>query len=129
MSTITTVTGIIAPGDDPLHPEAAIDYAGAFGPIGANLAGDAYTVTWTTVDTTNCQCSFLEGGSLSGTPNPVLDAVLTINGHSFDFGAGVSGYVALGVKDAIFPQEDEVYVDAAATTQLITAVTVIEFKY
>lgn len=52
------------------------DNGGFFGPVGGNLAGDFFVVTWTGTD---CNCS--------GQPGPVSDAVLTINGMSLDLGA------------------------------------------
>lgn len=75
-----TVTGVVAPvvPQSPNGPYG-FDYGGYFGPAGASLAGDPFTVVWTVID---CKCS----GSTSF--NPIIDAVLTINGMSYDFGAG-----------------------------------------
>jgi hypothetical protein len=66
-----------------------IDKAGIFGPPGASLVGDAFTVNWT--GNVDCSPDFCTGGSFYGTPNPVDDVVLTINGHSYAFGNGVYG--------------------------------------
>src|SRR5215813_1930500 len=57
------------------------DNAGYFGPAGASLFGDSFTVVWTF--DTNCACanvspSAISGGSLYGTPSPVVNAVLTL---------------------------------------------------
>jgi hypothetical protein len=56
-----------------------IDGAGLFGPAGASLVGDQYIATWVAND---CECF---GGPALGTPNPVLSASLSINGHTYDF--------------------------------------------
>jgi hypothetical protein len=83
MSTITvTVTGVIAPAiiGPSYETVYGIDFGGFFGPAGGNLAGEAFTVVWTGID---CNCA----GTASF--NPVIDAVLTINGHSYDFGSGL----------------------------------------
>jgi hypothetical protein len=84
MSVITvTVTGVIAPAivGSSYETTYGIDFGGFFGPAGGNLAGDPFTVVWTGID---CNCA--------GTNNvfdPVIDAVLTINGHTYDFGSGL----------------------------------------
>jgi len=75
------------------------DNAGYFGPAGASLFGDSFTVVWTF--DTNCACanvspSAISGGSLYGTPSPVVNAVLTINGHSVQYG-GTSGVGCLAI--------------------------------
>jgi hypothetical protein len=83
MSVITvTVTGVIAPAiiGSAYTNTYGIDFGGFFGPAGGNLAGDPFTVIWTGID---CNCA----GTASF--NPVIDAVLTINGHSYDFGSGL----------------------------------------
>src|SRR5215831_14378721 len=59
--------------------EPGIDGLGLFGPVGASLVGDHYLATWVAND---CECF---GGPASGTPNPVLSASLSVNGHTFDF--------------------------------------------
>ena len=56
-----------------------IDGAGLFGPAGASLVGDHYVATWVAND---CECF---GGPALGTPNPVLSASLSVNGHTFVF--------------------------------------------
>lgn len=77
MSEILTVTGTVAPVvTNTPNGTYGIDYGGYFGPAGASLAGDPYTVVWTASD---CGAFCL---------NPVINAVLTINGHSYDFGSG-----------------------------------------
>jgi len=96
MATITAVvTGIIV--SSPFTVDG-IDHAGIFGSAGASLIGDAFTVNYT--GTITCDAiSFGSQGYCAGysTPdpgqglNPVQDAVLTINGHSYDFGNGVYG--------------------------------------
>ena len=85
MSTITvTVTGIIAPAIiGPSYTTTyGIDFGGFFGPAGGNLAGDPFTVVWTGANDCNC-------AGTANSFNPVIDAVLTINGHSYDFGTGM----------------------------------------
>ena len=62
-----------------------IDGGGIFGPPGASLVGESFTAIFTGSD---CNCS---GGSFFGTPNPVQDATLTINGQTFDFDSSVYG--------------------------------------
>jgi hypothetical protein len=68
-------------GDITANPpfEPGIDGLGLFGPVGASLVGDRYLVKWVAND---CECF---GGPFNGTPNPVLSASLSINGHTFDF--------------------------------------------
>src|SRR5262249_35177115 len=87
MSTVTAVaTGTISANLPFLD---GIDHAGLFGPAGASLVGDAFTVNWT--GNVDCSPDFCTGGSFYGTPNPVDDVVLTIKGHSYDFGNGIYG--------------------------------------
>ena len=62
-----------------------IDGAGLFGPAGASLVGDHYVATWVAND---CECT---GGPFYGTPNPVMSASLSINGHTFDFPIALAG--------------------------------------
>jgi hypothetical protein len=88
MATITVqVLGSVIPQlpNDPWGRDG-IDHAGIFGPAGANLVGDAFFVNWTGSD---CLCA--NQGSNNQAPNPVFDAVLTINQHSFDFPVGQFG--------------------------------------
>jgi hypothetical protein len=63
-----------------------IDGAGLFGPAGASLVGDDYVATWVAND---CECT---GGPFYGTPNPVLSASLSINGHTYDFPVALASY-------------------------------------
>jgi hypothetical protein len=63
-----------------------IDGAGLFGPAGASLVGDSYVATWVAND---CECT---GGPFYGTPNPVLSASLSINGHTYDFPIALASY-------------------------------------
>src|SRR5262249_8181834 len=87
MSTVTAVaTGTISANLPFLD---GIDHARLFGPAGASLGGDAFTVNWT--GNVDCSPDLCTGGSFYGTPNPVDDVVLTINGHSYDFGNGIYG--------------------------------------
>jgi hypothetical protein len=76
----------------------AIDHAGIFGPAGASLVGDAFTVNWT--GNVDCSPDYCTGGSFYGTPNPVDDVVLTINGHSYDFGNGIYSTERLPARSA-----------------------------
>jgi hypothetical protein len=78
----TIAPAIIGPSYSTVY---GYDFGGYFGPAGASIAGDPFTVTWTGID---CNCA----GTASF--NPVIDAVLTINGHSFDLGAGGPGLSA-----------------------------------
>jgi hypothetical protein len=78
MSTIT-ITEIGTIGANLSY--TGIDNAGIFGPPGMSLIGQRFTSTF--VGTCNDCRSFEMGFS------PVLDATLTINGYTFDFGSGV----------------------------------------
>src|SRR5258708_40341261 len=71
----------------------AIDHAGIFGPAGARLVGDAFTVNWT--GNVDCSPDHCTGGSLYGTPTRADDAVRPINGHSYDLGNGMYSTVRL----------------------------------
>jgi hypothetical protein len=82
-----TVTGVVAPAVVFAGNTYGVDGGGYFGPAGASLVGDPFTVTWTGF---NCNC----GGT--STFNPVLDATLTINGITFDFGPGLGPYNDFG---------------------------------
>jgi hypothetical protein len=77
------VSGIISPldGRSISGGTYGIDAGGYFGPRGASIVGNAYTVTWTLAS--DCECT---GGGWSLLPNPVIDVVLTINGRNYDFG-------------------------------------------
>jgi hypothetical protein len=95
MSTVTAVvTGTISANLPFLD---GIDHAGIFGPAGASLVGDAFTVNWT--GNVDCSPDYCAGGSFYGTPNPVDDVVLTINGHSYDFGNGIYGVFGLPAQN------------------------------
>jgi hypothetical protein len=96
------VSGVISPlgGRSISGGTYGIDAGGYFGPPGASIVGDAYTVTWTLAS--DCECIGAAGGSFGGSfplPNPVIDVVLTINGRNYDFanyGNFVYGEVYLG---------------------------------
>jgi hypothetical protein len=79
------VSGVIGPlgGRSVSGGTYGIDAGGYFGPHGASIVGDPFTVTWTLAS--NCEC-IGEGGGSFPLPNPVIDVVLTINGLSYDFG-------------------------------------------
>jgi hypothetical protein len=107
MSVITvTVTGVIAPAIiGPSYDSTyGIDFGGFFGPAGGNLAGDPFTVVWTGID---CNCA----GTASF--NPVIDAVLTINGHSYDFGSGLP---ALWGANDFYDDAHQVFIDHGSLT-------------
>jgi hypothetical protein len=83
MSTITiSEVGTVGSDPDPSHEIDGIDHAGIFGPPGESLIGKTFVAIFTGSD---CACSGV------GTANPVLDATLTINGQTFDFGSGSAG--------------------------------------
>jgi hypothetical protein len=77
-----------------------IDQTGIFGPAGASLTGAAFTGVWqVNVPCPACGDSSLDrvgGGSFYGTASPVISAVLTIQGHSVDFGPGIYGVMQEG---------------------------------
>jgi hypothetical protein len=99
MSTITAVaTGTIIAAPPFVD---GIDNAGIFGPAGASLVGDAFTVNWT--GNVDCSPDFCTGGSFYGTPNPVDDVVLTINGHSYAFGNGIYGVFGPQAQNVTLP--------------------------
>lgn len=94
---LATFDGTIAGGDG-AYGNPAIDRLGLFGPVGANLLGDAYTATYT-FDTTlgtvaSSACLPASAGcptgknTLAGPPGgiPAVSESLTINGHAFSFG-------------------------------------------
>ena len=88
-----TVTGVVAPAGSFFGTTYGIDNGGFFGPAGASLAGDPFTVVWTG-DLCNCTGVIFPSNPpmpLANPINPVTDAVLTINGHSYDYGAGAYG--------------------------------------
>jgi hypothetical protein len=70
-----------------------IDQSGIFGPAGASLTGAAFTGVWQiSVPCPACSDNYfysVNGGSFRGTASPVISAVLTIQGHSVDFGPGM----------------------------------------
>ena len=92
-----TFTGAIIGGDGAIG-NPALDRLGLFGPVGANVLGDAYTATYvfdTALGTlTSSACSPASAScssgtnTLSGPPGaiPIVGETLTINGHSFSFG-------------------------------------------
>jgi hypothetical protein len=92
-----TVTGTVAPviwDGSTFVVAPLIDHTGIFGPGGASLTGDAFMAVWTM--NTNCACNFITsdevaGGSFYGSESPVLSSILTIQGHSVNFGPGIYG--------------------------------------
>lgn len=94
---VVTFDGTIAGGDGAFG-NAALDRLGLFGPVDANLLGDAYEATYT-FDTTlgtvvSSACLPASAGcstgknTLAGPPGgiPAVSEALTINGHTFSFG-------------------------------------------
>ena len=82
-----------------------IDAGGYFGPAGASIVGDHYTVTWTLAS--DCEC-IGQGFGAFPLPNPVIDVVLTINGRDYDFGnygQFIYGEVYLGVAPGLNIQQ------------------------
>jgi hypothetical protein len=79
--TVNAVNAIILP---------AIDVDGVFGPAGASLVGDPFTLVY---NANVCGgCTEMAGGTSDiyhGTPSPITSAVLTINGISFTFATPV----------------------------------------
>jgi hypothetical protein len=104
-----TFTGTISPwtsigGSPPQFVIApTIDSAGLFGPAGASLSNDPFTVVWQA----NSDCplcggfpndGYMYGPGGSGGGMPITSATLTINGHSVAFGA--NGYVDATVNSS-----------------------------
>jgi hypothetical protein len=86
-----TFTGTVAPYIFTYEATfgSVIDQLGMFGTPGANLTGMPFISTWQFhVPCTNCQ----QGPNYvlqNGTVSPLIDATLTINGNSFDYGSGI----------------------------------------
>jgi hypothetical protein len=91
MSTITISEVGTVQGNPNSSIFDSIDGAGIFGPPGASLIGQSFMAIFTGSDC-NCTGGVLPDGTPIGTGvNPVQDATLTINGHTFDFGSGCCG--------------------------------------
>jgi hypothetical protein len=84
---------VAAPTRSDLSPDTpGYDNGGLFGPRFANLGGDPFIIAFSVTTPTPCNCSGSSGGinTTADTP-PVLDAVLTINGVSFDLAPPATG--------------------------------------
>ena len=83
---------IMPPTGPDLSPDTAgYDNGGLFGPRFTNLSGDPFIITFSVTTPTPCNCSGGSGGINPTPPSPVLDALLTINGISFDLAPPPSG--------------------------------------
>lgn len=121
--TITVVVeGTIAPwqwSGDSWYLGPAVDY-GVFGPTGASIAGQPFTVTWRAeTDCPLCQPSNsenLSGGSTAGGGYPITYAALTVNGRSLVYAPDALGYTYGTLQTYSDSHQSFLYVDITVAT-------------